>query len=126
MHLMLLLLLSRLQDTAEDIRSIDSCEYIWEAGVGFAQSPPLNYVHDLNRYDVESVKVEKWLFYVVNVIYFYLFFFMKCGRKIDQNRIDDVLLPLTGCQIFVCVAHIKSDNSANFDGILCIFVHDIK
>uniref|UniRef100_UPI0037E7B30C protein HID1b n=1 Tax=Semicossyphus pulcher TaxID=241346 RepID=UPI0037E7B30C len=36
-------------DTAEDIRSIDSCEYIWEAGVGFAQSPPLNYVHDLNR-----------------------------------------------------------------------------
>ncbi|XP_044035488.1 protein HID1b isoform X4 [Siniperca chuatsi] len=36
-------------DAAEDIRSIDSCEYIWEAGVGFAQSPPLNYVHDLNR-----------------------------------------------------------------------------
>ncbi|XP_064818418.1 protein HID1-like, partial [Oncorhynchus masou masou] len=37
------------QDTAEDIQSIDSCEYIWEAGVGFAQSPPLNYTHDLNR-----------------------------------------------------------------------------
>ncbi|XP_056286281.1 protein HID1-like [Pseudoliparis swirei] len=36
-------------DSADDIRSIDSCEYIWEAGVGFAQSPPLNYVHDLNR-----------------------------------------------------------------------------
>ncbi|MBN3307618.1 HID1 protein, partial [Amia calva] len=36
-------------DTAEDIQSIDSCEYIWEAGVGFAQSPPLNYIHDLNR-----------------------------------------------------------------------------
>ncbi|XP_074476322.1 protein HID1-like [Sebastes fasciatus] len=36
-------------DPAEDIRTIDSCEYIWEAGVGFAQSPPLNYVHDLNR-----------------------------------------------------------------------------
>ncbi|XP_069373964.1 LOW QUALITY PROTEIN: protein HID1b [Paralichthys olivaceus] len=36
-------------DTAEDVRSIDSCEYIWEAGVGFAQAPPLNYVHDLNR-----------------------------------------------------------------------------
>uniref|UniRef100_A0AAZ3RJI4 Uncharacterized protein n=1 Tax=Oncorhynchus tshawytscha TaxID=74940 RepID=A0AAZ3RJI4_ONCTS len=36
-------------DTAEDIQSIDSCEYIWEAGVGFAQSPPLNYTHDLNR-----------------------------------------------------------------------------
>uniref|UniRef100_A0A8C7V5K4 HID1 domain containing n=1 Tax=Oncorhynchus mykiss TaxID=8022 RepID=A0A8C7V5K4_ONCMY len=36
-------------DTVEDIQSIDSCEYIWEAGVGFAQSPPLNYTHDLNR-----------------------------------------------------------------------------
>ncbi|XP_005913863.1 protein HID1b isoform X1 [Haplochromis burtoni] len=36
-------------DTADDIRAIDSCEYIWEAGVGFAQAPPLNYVHDLNR-----------------------------------------------------------------------------
>ncbi|MBN3314245.1 HID1 protein, partial [Atractosteus spatula] len=36
-------------DTAEDIQSLDSCEYIWEAGVGFAQSPPLNYIHDLNR-----------------------------------------------------------------------------
>ncbi|XP_036408842.1 protein HID1 [Megalops cyprinoides] len=36
-------------DTVEDIHSIDSCEYIWEAGVGFAQSPPLNYTHDLNR-----------------------------------------------------------------------------
>uniref|UniRef100_A0A8C9ZTE2 HID1 domain containing n=1 Tax=Sander lucioperca TaxID=283035 RepID=A0A8C9ZTE2_SANLU len=34
---------------AEDIRSIDSCEYIWEAGVGFAHSPPLNYTHDINR-----------------------------------------------------------------------------
>ena len=37
------------QESAEDIRSMDSCEYIWEAGVGFAQSPPLNYHHDLNR-----------------------------------------------------------------------------
>ncbi|XP_069016087.1 protein HID1b [Embiotoca jacksoni] len=36
-------------DRAEDMRSMDSCEYIWEAGVGFAQAPPLNYVHDLNR-----------------------------------------------------------------------------
>lgn len=48
MH-MFVLLSSLLQDPAEDIRTIDSCEYIWEAGVGFAQSPPLNYVHDLNR-----------------------------------------------------------------------------
>ncbi|KAG9332160.1 hypothetical protein JZ751_015736 [Albula glossodonta] len=36
-------------DTAEHIQSIDSCEYIWGAGVGFAQAPPLNYIHDLNR-----------------------------------------------------------------------------
>lgn len=32
------------------MQSLDSCEYIWEAGVGFAQSPPLNYIHDLNRW----------------------------------------------------------------------------
>lgn len=32
-----------------DIQSIDSCEFIWEAGVGFAQTPPLNYSHDSNR-----------------------------------------------------------------------------
>nr|XP_061805863.1 protein HID1-like [Nerophis lumbriciformis] len=36
-------------DSVENMHSIDSCEYIWEAGVGFAQSPPLNYIHDLNR-----------------------------------------------------------------------------
>ncbi|XP_012675476.1 protein HID1 isoform X2 [Clupea harengus] len=36
-------------DGPEDMQSLDSCEYIWEAGVGFAHSPPLNYIHDLNR-----------------------------------------------------------------------------
>ncbi|CAI5765989.1 HID1 domain containing [Podarcis lilfordi] len=36
-------------DTAEDIHAIDSCEYIWEAGVGFAHSPQPSYNHDLNR-----------------------------------------------------------------------------
>ncbi|XP_072312601.1 protein HID1-like [Eucyclogobius newberryi] len=36
-------------DSVEDIQSIDSCEFIWEAGVGFAQSPPVNYIHDQNR-----------------------------------------------------------------------------
>ncbi|XP_066995771.2 protein HID1 isoform X2 [Anabrus simplex] len=36
-------------DKAEDLQAIDSCEYIWEAGVGFAQSPP-HYPHlDSNR-----------------------------------------------------------------------------
>ncbi|XP_034103607.1 protein HID1 [Drosophila albomicans] len=29
-------------DKAEELANIDSCEYIWEAGVGFAQSPPHN------------------------------------------------------------------------------------
>ncbi|XP_059804997.1 protein HID1 isoform X2 [Hypanus sabinus] len=36
-------------ETAEDLHSIDSCEYIWEAGVGFAHSPPHSHGHDLNR-----------------------------------------------------------------------------
>ncbi|XP_067860503.1 protein HID1 isoform X2 [Heptranchias perlo] len=39
-------------ETAEDLHSIDSCEYIWEAGVGFAHSPPHNYIHDLNRMEL--------------------------------------------------------------------------
>ncbi|KAK4873721.1 hypothetical protein RN001_013081 [Aquatica leii] len=36
-------------DKAEDLLAIDSCEYIWEAGVGFAHSPPRNTVFDSNR-----------------------------------------------------------------------------
>ncbi|XP_056626934.1 protein HID1b [Triplophysa dalaica] len=36
-------------DAAGDVQSIDSCEFIWEAGVGFAQAPPLNHTHDSNR-----------------------------------------------------------------------------
>ncbi|KAJ3608533.1 hypothetical protein NHX12_025580 [Muraenolepis orangiensis] len=39
-------------DSAENMQSMDSCEYIWEAGVGFAQSPPFNYLHDLNRMEL--------------------------------------------------------------------------
>ncbi|XP_037331708.2 protein HID1 isoform X2 [Pungitius pungitius] len=42
----------RSPDSVENMQSIDSCEYIWEAGVGFAQSPPLNYIHDLNRIEL--------------------------------------------------------------------------
>ncbi|KAF8569827.1 hypothetical protein P879_07036 [Paragonimus westermani] len=33
----------------EDMHTIDSCEYIWQAGVGFAQNPAHNSSHDLNR-----------------------------------------------------------------------------
>lgn len=36
-------------DKAEDLQAIDSCEYIWEAGVGFAHSPPHYPAHDSNR-----------------------------------------------------------------------------
>lgn len=36
-------------DNPEDMHSIDSCEYIWERGVGFAHSPPHNTSHDLSR-----------------------------------------------------------------------------
>ncbi|XP_054290315.1 protein HID1 isoform X1 [Macrosteles quadrilineatus] len=36
-------------DKAEDLQAIDSCEYIWEAGVGFAHSPPHYPLHDSAR-----------------------------------------------------------------------------
>ncbi|KAG1674803.1 Protein HID1 [Nymphon striatum] len=36
-------------DKPEDLQSIDSCEYIWEAGVGFAHSPLHVPYHDGNR-----------------------------------------------------------------------------
>ncbi|XP_055529474.1 protein HID1 [Wyeomyia smithii] len=36
-------------EKAEELNSIDSCEYIWEAGVGFAQSPPRNGPMDSRR-----------------------------------------------------------------------------
>ncbi|XP_044272660.1 protein HID1 [Tribolium madens] len=36
-------------DKAEELSAIDSCEYIWEAGVGFAHSPPRTPLLDSNR-----------------------------------------------------------------------------
>lgn len=36
-------------EKAEELQSIDSCEYIWEAGVGFAHSPPRYPYLDSNR-----------------------------------------------------------------------------
>ncbi|XP_064478208.1 protein HID1-like [Ornithodoros turicata] len=39
-------------DNPEDLQSIDSCEYIWEAGVGFAHSPPHVPQHDQNRTEI--------------------------------------------------------------------------
>ncbi|XP_045619679.1 protein HID1 isoform X2 [Procambarus clarkii] len=39
-------------DKHEDLQSIDSCEFIWEAGVGFAHSPPHVPAHDMNRTEI--------------------------------------------------------------------------
>ncbi|KAL4098434.1 hypothetical protein QTP88_023048 [Uroleucon formosanum] len=36
-------------DKAEDLHAVDSCEYIWEKGVGFAQSPVKNATFESNR-----------------------------------------------------------------------------
>ncbi|KAK9883006.1 hypothetical protein WA026_001219 [Henosepilachna vigintioctopunctata] len=36
-------------DKAEELSAIDSCEYIWEAGVGFAHSPTRSPTFDSNR-----------------------------------------------------------------------------
>ncbi|XP_017777930.1 PREDICTED: protein HID1 [Nicrophorus vespilloides] len=36
-------------DKAEDLNAIDSCEYIWEAGVGFAHSPQRHPLLDSHR-----------------------------------------------------------------------------
>lgn len=44
--------MSFFQDNPEDMGSIDSCEYIWEAGVGFAHSPPHNLHHDQHRTEI--------------------------------------------------------------------------
>lgn len=37
------------KDKAEDLLAIDSCEYIWERGVGFANSPPHYPQYDTAR-----------------------------------------------------------------------------
>ncbi|ELU13895.1 hypothetical protein CAPTEDRAFT_157409 [Capitella teleta] len=39
-------------DNPEDVQTIDSCEYIWEAGVGFAHSPPHSHIYDQNRTEI--------------------------------------------------------------------------
>ncbi|XP_078474678.1 protein HID1-like [Lampetra planeri] len=36
-------------ECADEGQGIDSCEFIWEAGVGFAVSPPASAQHDANR-----------------------------------------------------------------------------
>ncbi|KAK7070617.1 cell wall biogenesis protein, partial [Halocaridina rubra] len=39
-------------DKHEDLQSIDSCEFIWAAGVGFAHAPPNLPVQDSNRTEI--------------------------------------------------------------------------
>ncbi|KAJ0176400.1 hypothetical protein K1T71_007579 [Dendrolimus kikuchii] len=36
-------------ERAEELSSLDSCEYIWAGGVGFARSPPRNAAHEAAR-----------------------------------------------------------------------------
>lgn len=36
----------------DDLSTIDSCEYIWEAGVGFATKPPRSADHDSHRAEI--------------------------------------------------------------------------
>lgn len=38
-----------LQERAEELSSLDSCEYIWAGGVGFARSPPRCAQHEAAR-----------------------------------------------------------------------------
>ena len=44
--------ITRQKATDDKIKTIDSCEYIWEAGVGFSNSPAQNYQHDYNRTEI--------------------------------------------------------------------------
>lgn len=39
-------------ETHEDLASVDSCEYIWESGVGFTISPAHNFQHDQHRAEI--------------------------------------------------------------------------
>ncbi|XP_026327697.1 protein HID1 [Hyposmocoma kahamanoa] len=39
-------------ERAEELSSLDSCEYIWAGGVGFARSPPRVATHDAARTDL--------------------------------------------------------------------------
>ena len=40
------------QENYEDIHTLDSCEYIWESGVGYAFSPPHSPQYDYNRVEI--------------------------------------------------------------------------
>ena len=40
------------QDQHEDVQSIDSCEYIWEAGVGFSSAVTHSAAHDSHRTEI--------------------------------------------------------------------------
>lgn len=41
-----------LQENPEDLTTIDSCEYIWESGVGFAHSPAHSSHFDSHRTEI--------------------------------------------------------------------------
>ena len=37
------------RDEADDLQTLDSCEFIWAAGVGFASKPQDSQQYDMNR-----------------------------------------------------------------------------
>uniref|UniRef100_A0A1I8GD64 HID1 protein n=1 Tax=Macrostomum lignano TaxID=282301 RepID=A0A1I8GD64_9PLAT len=40
------------EENPEDLNTIDSCEYIWQAGVGFASTPVRNAIYDSHRTEI--------------------------------------------------------------------------
>jgi hypothetical protein len=44
--------LSGNQNTLENLSALDSCEYIWQSGVGFTMKPTVNATHDANRTEI--------------------------------------------------------------------------
>ncbi|EJW80507.1 HID-1 family protein [Wuchereria bancrofti] len=46
------------QEGSDDLSAIDSCEYIWEAGVGFATKPPQVAEHDQRRTEILKLFVD--------------------------------------------------------------------
>lgn len=40
------------KEKVDDLSSIDSCEYIWEAGVGYGTKPVQNAQYDQNRTEI--------------------------------------------------------------------------
>jgi hypothetical protein len=96
-----------IQDKAEDLQAIDSCEYIWEAGVGFAHSPPRYPALDSNRTELLKLlltcfsetmyqpPVGKWHIPVVLVILVLIVILFVTFREQRLLYHSDIYLPWT-------------------------------